>query len=213
MDTKQSFLAGLSKKRYLEVIRSLPTLQKERVREYGTLILTFCALSFFSIFAINPTLSTITDLRKQLADNQAADIAFKTKIKNLATLQQAYTTLTPDLGLIESAIPKTPSSIELLGKIQAVSQQSNVTVVALQVSDVTLLSPKKGLAKSGKTVQAPSFSFLIRVQGTDEQLLSFLSSFLSFDRITTIESLSLATNEKEETKPILTIRANAYYIP
>lgn len=47
MDTKQSFLAGLSKKRYLEVIRSLPTLQKERVKEYGTLILTFFALSFF----------------------------------------------------------------------------------------------------------------------------------------------------------------------
>lgn len=213
MDTKKSFLAGLSRKRYLEVLRSLPTLQKERAKEYGTLILTFFALSFFSIFAINPTLSTITDLRKQLADNQAADSALKTKIKNLATLQQAYATLQPDLGYIQTAIPQTPKAIELLGKVQSISQQANVSILALQVSDVALYSSKQGLTSKGRTTKAPSFSFLVRIQGTNDQLLSFLSSFLSFDRIITLESLSVATNEKQSTQPILTIRANAYYLP
>ena len=171
MEKKQSFLSGLSRKRYLEVLKSLPTLQKERVKEYGTLIMTFFALSFFSIFAINPTLSTITDLRKQLSDNQAADKALKTKISNLAALQQSYANLTPDLIYVETAIPKNPKVIELLGKIQGLGEQSNVSIIALQVSEVSLLSSQKGLAKKGKTVQAPSFSFLVRVRGSQEQFL------------------------------------------
>lgn len=214
MDPKQSFLAGLSRKRYLEVLRSLPTLQKERAKEYGTLILTFFALSTFSIFAINPTLSTITDLRKQLADNKAADTALKTKIKNLTTLQQIYTTITPDLIYIDAAIPKSPNAIELLGKIQGLGQRANVSILALQVSDVALYAPKKTApTKKGKAMQTPSFDFLVRIQGTNEQILSFLSSFISFDRITTIDSLTVTTNTKQGTEPVLTIRAKAYYIP
>ena len=213
MDQKQSFLAGLSKKRYLEVLRSLPTLQKERVKEYGTLIMTFFALSFFSIFAINPTLTTITDLRKQLSDNQAADKALKTKIRSLTTLQQAYSALAPDLPYVETAIPKNPNVIDLLGKIQGISQQSNVSILALQVSEVSLLAPKKTVEKKGKTVQTPSFSFLVRAQGSQEQLLSFISSFISFDRIVTLESISFSTNTKESTQPTLTLRAYAYYMP
>jgi Tfp pilus assembly protein PilO len=212
MDKKQSFFSGLSRKRYLEVLHSLPTLQKERVKEYGTLILTFFALSFFSIFAINPTLSTITDLKKQLADNQAADIALKTKIKNLSTLQEIYTSISPDLGYIDTAIPNTPSVVDLLGKLQSLSKQANVKILALQVSDVSLSSPKGG-SKKGYSVQTPSFSFLVRVQGSNEQLLSFISSFLSFDRITTVDSLSITTNTKLSNEPTLTMHANAYYIP
>lgn len=213
MDTKQSFLAGLSKKRYLEVIRSLPTLQKERVKEYGTLILTFFALSFFSIFAINPTLSTITDLKKQLSDNQSADAALKTKIKNLSTLQQAYTEITPDLGYVDAALPTTPNVIPLLAKVQSISERSNVTILALQASDVSLFSSGTVVKKKGKGIQTPSFSFLIRVQGSTSELLSFLSSFLSFDRLTTIDSLSLSTDPKENSQPTLTIHANGYYLP
>lgn len=213
MDTKQSFLSGLSRKRYLEVLRSLPTLQKERVKEYGTLIMTFFALSFFSIFAINPTLTTIADLRKQLSDNQAADSTLKTKIKNLSTLQQIYTTIQPDLGYVDAAMPKTPNAIDLLGKVQSISQQANVKVLALQVSDVSLFSSKQGVIKKGKTIQAPSFPFLIRVEGTQDQLLQFLSAFISFDRITTIDSLAFSTGTKEDPKPSLTVHANAYYIP
>lgn len=213
MDNKQSFLQGLSRKRYLEVLKSLPTLQKERVREYGTLILTFVALSFFSVFAISPTLSTITDLRKQLADNQAADSALKTKIKNLSTLQQAYASLTPDLSYIDAAIPKNPNVIQLLAQIQGLSQDANVSLLSLQVSDVSLITSKQSAVKKSSGEVAPSFAFLIRVQGSSDQLVSFLSKFISFDRITTIDSISYITDTKLNTVPTMTIHANAYYLP
>jgi Tfp pilus assembly protein PilO len=213
MDTKQSFLSGLSRKRYLEVLRDLPTLQRERVKEYGMLILTFFALSFFSIFAISPTLSTITDLTKQLSDNQAADSALKTKIKNLSTLQQIYTTIQPDINYVETAIPSNPNVTDLIGKIQGISKKTNVSLLALQVSDVSLYSPKHGLIKKGKTIQAPTFSFLVRVQGSQDNLLSFISSFISFDRIVTIQSLSFVTDIKQNANPTVSIQANSYFIP
>src|SRR5687767_10764921 len=80
----------------------------EKTKNLSAIILTFLALSFFGLFAINPTISTIVQLKKEIADNQEVNQKLEEKITNLSTLQQKYNLLQNDIPFIFSAIPQNP---------------------------------------------------------------------------------------------------------
>ena len=82
-----SLFKKLQQKKYFQM---LPDFKEERTRKFTTLVFTLLALSFFGLFAISPTLSTIANLNKQLSDNEFVDSQLQNKINNLYTLQQDY---------------------------------------------------------------------------------------------------------------------------
>ena len=107
MRLPKSYFENLSATKYREYLKLLPNMQQDTPQSFVTLLLTFAALSFFGIFAINPTLTTIADLKKQLADDTAVDQQLKTKISNLSSLQQQYnqlgsnlTNILPEVGVV-----------------------------------------------------------------------------------------------------------------
>lgn len=207
MQEKKSFLDNLTRNHYLQVIKSLPALQKEKAREYTTLILTFFALSFFTFFAISPTLATIADLRKQVADNRDAENKLQTKIQNLYLLQQQYSGLTDTIPRVLSAVPKTPLTTTLMAQVQSLAQKNGVALVSLQSNEVEVFPIKNSPGK------IPSFTFTVVVQGSFEQLLAFLTSFINYDRIVTLDSVSFSTDIKEAILPRMSIRGRAYFLP
>src|SRR5215469_6686309 len=103
MKLPKSYFENLSAIRYREYLKLLPNMQEEKTRSFVTLILTFAALSFFGIFAINPTLTTIANHEKQISDDTQVDQQLKTKINNLSSLEQQYNLLGNDLTNILSA--------------------------------------------------------------------------------------------------------------
>jgi hypothetical protein len=64
MKTNNIF-ANLYTSKYFE---KLPDFKEKKIQAFITIALTLIALSFFAIFAINPTLSTIANLQKQSED-------------------------------------------------------------------------------------------------------------------------------------------------
>lgn len=183
----------------------LPNFKEEKTKNFTTLILTLVALSFFGFFAISPTLSTIAALRRQISDNEFVNKKLEQKITNLSLLQKEYSLLEKDLPTVFSAVPQTPTAPLLVAQIQFLALRSSLAITRLQVFQVELskISTDKN--------QPTSFAFSLEAQGTTLQLTSFLNSLIRFERIVTLENISLAKSSDKEEVLKLDLKGKAYF--
>src|SRR2546430_3831752 len=123
-----------------------------------TLILSFAALCFLGIFAINPTLSTIADLKKQLADDNQVNQELQTKINNLSYLEQQYNQLGSNLTNILSAVPQNADAALLSAQIAALGKKHNLTFTSYRIDEVQL-------ASLPKIPTTQTFIFTLQAQG------------------------------------------------
>ncbi|MBI1982295.1 MAG: type 4a pilus biogenesis protein PilO [Candidatus Levybacteria bacterium] len=193
--------ANLSKNKYWEM---LPNLKEEKAKNFTTLILTLLALSFFGFFAISPTLSTIAQLKREIADNEFVDQRLGEKIQNLSLLQKEYSLLEKDLPAVFSAVPQSPNTPLLVGQIQFLALQSSLSITRLQVFQVEL---SQKTDKSGSS----SFAFSLGAQGTTPQLTNFLNSLLRFERVITVENISFTKGSDKEEMLKLDLKGKAYF--
>lgn len=164
-------------------------------------ILSLLALSFFGIFAISPTLSTIAQLNRQLADRKEVEQKLDTKIQTLSSLQQQYTTIQSSLPLINAALPQKPEAVYLLGQLDALAKNSNVIVTQIQINSVSLTSPK-----TSKTMEVP---FSISAQGAKEDMTNFIKQLSFFDRIIVLDQITISQELNQEGE--ITLNGNGYY--
>ncbi len=191
MKLPRNYFESLSINKYREYLKLLPKLQNENTRVITTLILTFSAMSFFGIFAINPTLSTIVTLKKQLADSELVNEKLKTKISNLSSLQQKYSILASDLPIIYDAVPQSAKAADLLGQALSQSIRKNVQITSLAVSDIPITGGKNPAGES-------SFNFTIEARGTYENLMAFSKSLTNMNRIIAVDSLTMSKDAKQD---------------
>lgn len=202
MKLPKNYFEHLTAGKYREYLKLLPNMQQENTRIITTLILTFAAMSFFGIFAINPTLSTIVTLKKQLSDSQLVHKKLATKISNLSTIQQQYSQLGPDLPTVYDAIPQTPHIPGLMGQIFALSKNTNVQTTSLAVSNIQLTGGKKPIESS--------YEFYLQAQGSYVDLINFTKSLTKINRIISVESISINKDIKLNTLA-LDIRGRGYF--
>jgi len=192
MKLPKNYFENLTAKRYREYLKLLPDLQKENTRIITTLILTFSAMSFFGIFAINPTLSTIVTLKKQLSDSMLVHEKLGIKLNNLSSLQQQYSSLSSDLPVVFDAIPQNPQAPNLMGEIIALSQEKKTQLTSLSVSGIQLTGDPNPLNGS-------SYIFSLQAQGAYDDLINFTKSLAQINRIISIDSISIARDVKPNT--------------
>ncbi len=187
---------GLPTYKYLEKV---PALSEEKNKVFTEIILTFLALSVFGFFAINPTLSTIAQLKKQMSDAEYVNSKLQQKITNLSLLSGKYEALNQDLSIVLSALPKKPTVPLLTGQVRSLASESNINLQKIQVFQVDL---------SGKS----SFTFSIDGEGSYENIVKFLDAFVGFERVVTIDTLAITKGSKENQLPRLSLRAKAYFM-
>lgn len=189
--TRNIILERFGKDLYLE--RVFPALREKKTRQFLTLAMTLFAITFFVLFAVDPTIATIADLRKQLSDNQFADQQLQDKISNLSTLEQKYNNMQNDLPAIFAALPQEPDSNVLLGQLYALAINSHLNVAKIQSGAVQLV-PLVSKAQMDQT-----FDFLISVTGTKDNIMTFLKESTQFERVITIGSLVYSVNSRDTT--------------
>lgn len=197
----------MSADKYREYLKLLPTVETENTQLFITLALTFGALIFFGVFAINPTITTIVQLQKELDENKQVESQLRTKISNLSSLHQQYTQIEPELFYIFDAIPKDPQAPLLSAQIASVMQKNAISLIAYRVAQVELTDgTNKKLQKNA------SFIFTLQATGTYDKMLQFTKELGTMNRIVTIESMSIARDEKNDNL-VLTLRGRQYYKP
>lgn len=180
-----------------------PALKEERVKKFTTLVLTLVALSFFGLIAINPTLSTIAELNKELSDNTFVDHQLTQKINNLSILSEKYKTLQPDLDIILTSIPKNPEIPNLTAQIQSVSKSEGIDLISFQTFEVELLTGSKTYS---------SFGFALTSEGSYENIMKFLKKVTNMQRIIAIDTISL-TKKTEGSLLQLNMKGQGFFSP
>lgn len=177
-------------------------LRNEKNRKYFIIGLTVSTSLFFLLLAINPTLSTIASLQKQLNDLKFTEQSLQTKIHNLDNLQARYQVLEPDLDVVANAIPSEPDSVELTGQIQQAAVSSNVTILSITLSEINFANSQINSTQN--------FPLTIVAQGSYVNVSRFLDKLFTMQRVLTFDQISI---DKDNQTGDLTssIKATAYF--
>lgn len=177
------FSKNISKLKDNKYLALLPDFKKEKAQKVSSIVFSLLALSFFGLFAIEPTLSTIAKLKKDLSDSKYVNEKLLEKISNLSSLQKDYNLLQNDIPIILAAIPQNPQLPTLIGQIQALAQKQHVTIGNLQTYEIEAASAKN------PNKDFYSFSFVITGEGSYTDIVNFLSALTSMRRVITIDEL------------------------
>lgn len=191
----------------IKYLSKLPYLSEERTQKFISIVLTLLALSFFGFFAINPTISTILKLQKELSDSEFVYDQLVTKIENLSELRKQYSSLQNDLPIVTDAIPVAPNVHLLFAQIQTVAQQSNISIKKLQSSEVEVIR-----SNSGSEKPYYSYSFSIGGSGPFESVYNFVSILTNMQRIVNIEIFSTNNTLLQDTQSLeFNIQGTAFF--
>lgn len=200
--SNKKMVRDFAKERYLKLVQLHPRLREEKTQKYLMLSLTFISLTFLGIFAINPTLTTITGLNKKLEDSELVSTALRTKMANLSNLNNQYQSLTNVLSVVDKAVPNMPNVTSVLAQIQIIAKDTGVKMLNIQSSKVELITANP------VSMKEKSFAFTVSIQGDMTNILQFIKVMTKFDRIITINSINYSNNEKQ----VVTISGKAFFL-
>jgi Tfp pilus assembly protein PilO len=170
------------------------------------LLLSLATITLFAIFALKPTVTTISQL---LRDNKAkADTIqqMDTKIQNLQTANSVYNQFQSKIPLIYSSIPIGIEPESFSRQIQGIAITSSVKVLGINISEVILTGTEQKKTVTGSVGLpggANGITFSINLSGSYEALLSFLKRAENLRRPIQIDSINISSSQTETEKTII----------
>jgi Tfp pilus assembly protein PilO len=174
--------------------------QRKKIVSFAYIALTLFTISFFGIFAIAPTLSTISNLNKQYDDNKLVLDALNKKLSTLQLLDSQYRTMQNDLTIIYDAIPKTTKIPKLTRQIENLAAANNVTITKLNFGSIEVYP----IVKHDPLY---SFTFNVTTQGNQSDINGFIGNIINFNRIIGIDRLITGQNAERVYSAQITGRA------
>jgi Tfp pilus assembly protein PilO len=178
--------------------------ERQKFVSYIYIILTLFTVSFFGIFAISPTLSTIANLNKQKADNEKMYENLKTKLTNMQKLDAFYTANTDRIKMVDTAIPASAQIPTVIKKIESLAQQNSLFISDIETGAITIFPTVE------KTPPLYSFTITMSLVGDSADINSFIGDIINFDRIIGIETIGSGTTNENRSEVVITGRAFFY---
>lgn len=179
-----------AKNKYLS---KLPFFKEEKAQKFISISLTLFALSLFGFLAINPTLSTIAKLRKEIKDNEFVNSQLQKKIGDLNKLKLQYSSLQNDLPVVFESLPQKADVPTLIAKIQSIARVSNLQIKKIQNFEVEIVKDNKQ-----KDKKYYSYTFSVAGNGTYEGMSQFISSLINMQRIVSVDMLSVEKSQNKD---------------
>lgn len=180
---------------------------KNPVAQVSTeLFLTVGAIIFFALFAIRPTVLTMSDLINELEEKEKLSEKFRQKIATLSTLQAQYQQIRNDaVILLDEAFPNDPELTRVLKSLEKLASENQLIIDTIQVAEIPT-------AEASNSATLSSYPLSITVYGEYENIRSFSEGILNLRRMLTIDSITFQTEEDRNTRKLsATIAVNAQY--
>jgi Tfp pilus assembly protein PilO len=183
MDTIRLLLINLlsSSKKYFASTRQE---QRDQIIGSSYAIFTVFAVAFFGFMALNPTISTISSLQKQLQDSQKLNKALEDKIVAITNLDQEYRQKEQAIALVLQAIPLSPEVPIFTRKMEKLASQTSVSLSRLSIGSIEIYPANKS------TPSLYSFTVNFSVSGQDANITSFIDRMVAIDRVIAVDSIS-----------------------
>lgn len=185
--------------RYQKYFLALRRLYDERpdVRAYLGILLSLVAVSFFIVFALQPTLTTIASLFSQIKTQQEVLAKLEEKSASLEQAQNTYLAMQDRLLEVRMAIPQSPQPALFLRQLEVLAVRNNVSILTVSVEEVTLFG---GPGKTPKTATAQKLpagaadlTFSISLTGSYPALSQFLANLSQLRRPILFENVVFAS--------------------
>ncbi len=193
------------KSRYFTYIK--PIIRSKKIQEYRPLIFSLVMVSFFSIFALRPTLTTIASLQKAIETQTALLDQLSEKIETITVAKNNYLAMDPfTRETIESLIPNETALPDLINEIRSLAQVYEASISGLQFETLDLDGKPVTLIRQPAMKEIP---FTINIRGEYITLLQFLDSLNKIDRIISINTVTVRGEDNGSLS--MSINAKAHY--
>ena len=199
--------------RYHRYFLNTQTLYQRRdVIVYTGIILTLATITFFSFFAVKPTVTTIAGLVKEIDSKETIDQKLQTKINSLRQAQTNYSLISDKLILVDQVLPQGPNLINLVYQIEVLAQKNNVTIKSVAFGPSYLLGEERSKKKIS---QYPAINFSLGLTGDFENISRFTTSLDNLRRSIGTVDFTVRSVEESETGTYslgLTFQLDAFYL-
>lgn len=165
------------------------------------LFLTIGLVLFLALFAIRPTLVTMSDLIKEIEDKQELNEQLQKKVAALSTAQTTYLSLEEQLPILDEAIPSKPDLVYNLKVLEKLAAESKIIISGMTIAelpaDEDLAQPA---AFSARILQSVPVS--ISLTGDYPSIRNYVESIRANRRSFTIESITFILNQNRETEAL-----------
>ena len=163
------------------------------------LFLSVGVVIFFAVFAIRPTLLTMSELVKEIEDKRKLDTQMAQKVAALGTAQGQYLAVKDRVFVLEEAIPTGPDVVNTLKIIEKVASDQN-----LVINNMTLLEipddPASGIAAT--ELERKPLPIQLTVTGSYSSIRGFVEDLMNSRRTFTIERINFATEDSRGQKSL-----------
>jgi Tfp pilus assembly protein PilO len=215
MATPKSFNYKTESNRYNYYYRRLQIFYQKPVTKVSTAVLfSLTTILFFAIFAIRPTLITIGELLKKIENQKVVLTKAENKVAALATAQELYDQISPDLPVLESAVPVEYQVQQLLLHLEAVAGNLGVPINNLSLSKL-VYPPDPKAANSSHEID-----FTVSFDASYPNAKLLVANLDQLPRLISLNSISFtkptdASHDPSASTDTITINLNCqtYYYP
>lgn len=172
------------------------------------LIFSILAVVFFAIFAVKPTLQTMSELIKEIEDKRALDEQLEQKIASLNTAQAQYQQFSSQLYLLDEAIPKTANLVEGLKIVEKIASANDLVIQGISISAVPdeLIKAVEGNSKR------ELLTFNVDLTGDYLKIRQFVEDLMDSRRMMLVDQVSFSLGSNRYQKDLnAVVRVNLPY--
>lgn len=182
-----------------------------------TMVLSLFVLSTFIIFALRPTVVSITTLKKTIAESEKTLVKLEKKITSLQNASTELEKLQQFLPILNIDIPNNGATYSpLIASVETLAYQNGIKLESESIGSTLLFSRIFAPFSPNKNQKVVSLPFSVRIVGSYPNVSAFLTKLLSMERIINIDAVTItkeATTSKDMSTTVsLNISGNAYYL-
>lgn len=199
--------------RYQHYYKNLRRLYQRPVTQVSIfVVMSFMLVAFFSVFAIRPTLVTISQLIREIETKREADQALTKKLADLSRIQAGYGQLQDNLELVLRTVPDEPVVEGLVLGLEVVAAKHQVRLVNLQIDKVSW-----GKAAGKSQVESDKVKFTVTGGGDLDNLKQWLAAVEKLDRLVVVRQATFTSGtpflRREGINVTVTVAGEIYFMP
>lgn len=184
------------------------------LKSFLEIILSSLTISFFAIFALRPTLSTIAELLQEIKGREETEAKLAQKIKDLDKAKSVYNQEFQRIVLLNTAIASQPPVESFVNQIQALTEKNSATLNKVSIAETTLVGPEQkndnpdlSLLPEG----AGGMPFSVTAKGKYASFIDLFSDLENFRIPILVDTFGISKNPEEATL-ILAISGRTAYL-
>lgn len=157
------------------------------------LFLSVAAVLFFALFAIRPTLLTMSDLIKEIEDKRKLDDQLTQKIASLSSAQGEYLRLENRLYVLNDALPDDPRLMDVIKTIERIASDRNTAISFLTVNEVPDI-PTEPI--NSETAKRQQLTVALTLNGDYMSIRQFIEDLKNTRRTFIIDTVIFSLSEE-----------------